>query len=136
MRNCGRSSTSSFVNSARMCVFTPGTDRFSSAAISRLLAGTAPRSVRASGRHSATSTRRSAAVTIGARVATADAVVSLTALGERNRSGRRADAHDVAVVEPPPAQDPLAVHERAVARQPLVDQRPVAAEELELRVRA
>ena len=47
-----------------------------------------------------------------------------------------AEAQLVAVGEPAPAADPLAVEERAVAREPVVGDRPLAADPLDLGVQA
>jgi hypothetical protein len=55
-----------------------------------------------------------------------------TGTAENHRGA--ADAHHVAVVQAPAAHDALAVDERAVARQAVVDERPIPAHELELGV--
>jgi hypothetical protein len=56
--------------------------------------------------------------------------------GSPERDERAADAQLVAVAKPAPAAHPLAVAERPVGRQPVVGDRPVVADALELRVRA
>src|SRR5947208_1525598 len=46
-----------------------------------------------------------------------------------------ADPDGVPVVEPPPAGEALPVHERPVPREPVVGDRPLVSDQLELRVR-
>ena len=56
--------------------------------------------------------------------------------GRREQQARAPDAELVAVGQAPAPAHPLSVHERAVAREAVVDQRPVAARALEDRVHA
>ena len=56
--------------------------------------------------------------------------------GVAEDESRPADLDHVAVDQAPPAEQPLGVQERAVAREPLVDEHPVIAEPLERGVHA
>ena len=90
-------------------------------------AGVANSSPPANGRQSATSTRRWAGESSTSSSSPVTAIVSLDRPERRAEHDRRvAEAQQVAVGQPLALAQPLAVDERAVARQPVVDQVPVA----------
>src|SRR3954451_5278452 len=136
LRFCGRSSTPKRSNSARICVLTPSTLRKSSSAICRLVAGAACLAPAPYGRQSASSTRRCAAVISGGAPEVTAAVSPRGVARAREAHPRRAEAHDVAAAQPQPPGHAVAVDERPVARQPVVSDRPVRADPLELGVHA
>ena len=135
---CGRSGTANLRKSARRCVLTPSTERYSSAAICWLVAGAANAEDSANGRHR----RHEHALLHGGELEHRVRVAG-DARGRR-RAAVRVDERDhgapgadeVAVREPPPARQPLAGHERPVLGQPVVHDRPLAADALDDRVQA
>jgi hypothetical protein len=113
------------------CPLTASTLRCASSAISRLVAGVASAEL-ASGRQSATSRCRWVSVTGIAPCPRPATSVDTPLARRRTEEHRRlADAQAVAVAQPPAPGHPFAVHVGAVARQPVVDQRPVAADRFE-----
>ena len=134
---CGRSPTPSFANSARTWVLTPSRERCSASAISRFVAGAGagPRSA----------SERRAQRDQDAPLGLGQATGGIELLDERALDRRPPGARKTIVVWPTRRTSPsrrrrrpriaLAVDVRPVARQPVVDERPVRSDPLELRVR-
>ena len=135
---CGRSPIPNFSNRARRWPLTASSERKTSSAICWLVAGVAYWLPSRNGRQSATRIRRWVSVSSGASAA--------LGRGDRGRArrrlrgaeddDRRPEAKLVAVGEPPPAADALAVEEGAVAGEAVVGDRPLAADALDLGVQA
>ena len=115
---------------------TASTLRKTSSAICLLVAGSAD-VASFSGRHSATSTLCWVGVS-GIAVERASRRVASDSGGPgiAEEQLRRAEAQPVALAQPLAPDDALAVDVGAVARQPVVDERPLVADLLEQRVRA
>ena len=133
---CGRFSTSSFSNSARMWVFTASTLRCSSSAMAWLVGGVAKAASFLKGRQRATRTRRCPG---------GDRRRGRHLAGGHRRFGRSlagapvvddgaAEAQPVAISQASPAVDPVLVDEGAVAGEPVVEQGALVAHDLELGV--
>ena len=121
-----------------MWALTASTLRCTSAAICGLVAGVAELDS-TFGRHSAISSLRWVSVKgiDGRRLERPRRrLTALVALGLPVDDAGLAEVHVVLVLQPVPAVDPAAVHERAVERHAVVDQRPLAADRLEQRVRS
>ena len=138
LRFCGRPSTSNFANRTLRWALTASTLRNSSAAISWLVAGVA-RPLRLLER--ATEREQDAPLRLGEagrdqHVVRDDRGIPSAARRRPVQDEGATEAQHVAVTQPAPSLHALAVHVRAVSRQPVVDEHAIRSDPLHLGMQA